>query len=310
MWSRFDIPDDGRKSDDWWNRGPSGRGGGERNGNGDPHDVFTKDIDLPRGQVREQVRVRERVHELDGADSRALATIGAFRVVAESDLHSVRDDSQGSGRSLKRLETEGLIRTTPLNSNDRAVTLTDRGRNVLEADRYQRDERTSGPCQTFYAGVRKPRELTHDAHVYRAYQRVEERLRARGGHVRRVVLDYELKREYQQFLQERNRGRADSTGRPDREQHEIAAWAREHDLPFFEGSVHFPDARIEYEDQVRHIRHEDIEIVTEHYRGSHAAAASRSGFSRYRIGLTVRTSGARGGGGRSSRSRWSEELLG
>jgi len=31
------------------------------------------------------VRDRERVYDIDGAESRALATIGAFRVVAESD---------------------------------------------------------------------------------------------------------------------------------------------------------------------------------------------------------------------------------
>jgi hypothetical protein len=106
-------------------------------------------------------------------------------------------------------------------------------------------ERQQEPRQTFYAGLRKPRELTHDAGVYRAYLRAEERLRSGGADVRRVILDYELKREYQQFLQERNRGRPDSTGRQDREPEEIEAWAREHDLPFFDGSVHFPDARLE-----------------------------------------------------------------
>jgi hypothetical protein len=44
---------------------------------------------------------------------------------------------------------------------------------VLEANRLERDRE---PRQTFYAGLRKPRELTHDAQVYRAYQRAEERL--------------------------------------------------------------------------------------------------------------------------------------
>ena len=71
---------------------------------------------------REQVRDRDRVYEIDGAESRALATVGAFRVVAESDLHDLRDDSQSSRRSLKHLENEGLIRTSPLSSDDRAVS--------------------------------------------------------------------------------------------------------------------------------------------------------------------------------------------
>jgi len=33
-----------------------------------------------------------------------------------------------------------------------------------------------------------------------AYEREAERLNERGAQVERVVLDYELKREYQQFL--------------------------------------------------------------------------------------------------------------
>ena len=96
-----------------------------------------------------------------------------------------------------------------LSSNDRAVVLTERGRDLLEANRYERSERAQERHQTFYAGVRKPRELTHDTKVYRAYQRAEERLRGQGGRVRRVVLDYELKRDYQRFLHERNRGKKD-----------------------------------------------------------------------------------------------------
>ncbi len=55
---------------------------------------------------------------------------------------------------------------------------------------------------------------------------------------------------------------------------------------------------------------EDIEVVTPHYRGAHAAAKVRSGFTRYRA------SGARLGGlrttGRSGRGvdpRLAEELL-
>jgi DNA-binding MarR family transcriptional regulator len=98
-----------------------------------------------------------------------------------------------SAETLKHLEREGLVQTAPLNSDDRAVTLTARGRDLLEASRDTRHDRSHEPRQAFYSGVKKPRELTHDTSVYRAYQRVEERIRERGGQVRRVVLDYELK---------------------------------------------------------------------------------------------------------------------
>jgi hypothetical protein len=158
-------------------------------------------------------------------------------------------ECQSSRRSLKRLEKEGLIIRSPLSSDDRAVTLTDRPRDLLEANRYERGERGREPRQAFYAGLRKPRELTHDSTVYRAYSRAEEGIRVQGGRVDRVVLDYELKRDYQRFLHEHNRGRKDCDERPDREPKEIARWAREHDLPYDDGHVHFPDAGVEYEDR-------------------------------------------------------------
>ena len=279
MFDRYDPrDDDGRSRGDSFERHRGSRGSSDRDDDG--RSAFGRHVDLPRGPDRELVRDRKRSYELNGQESEALATIGAFRVVHADDLRDVFDgdrDPKPARQGLRHLQESGLLERIPLESRDRdVVVLTGRGRDVLEANRLERDHE---PRQTFYAGLRKPRELTHDAQVYRAYQRAEERLRARGGHVRRVVLDYELKRDYQQFLQERNRGRADSDGRPDRAPEEIEAWAREHELPFFDGSVHFPDARIEYEDQDRHVRHEDIEVVTAHYRGAHAAGMARSGFS-------------------------------
>jgi hypothetical protein len=123
--------------------------------------------------------------------------------------------------------------------------------------------------------------------------------------------NYELKREYQRFLQEPNRGRSSSDGRPNRDAEQIAAWAREYHLPYFDEQVHFPDVRIEYEDIHGRTREEDVEVTTAHYRGAHAAAASRSGFSRYG-GLSARLSAGRGGGGGRGGSRdprVAEELL-
>ncbi|MDQ3349156.1 MAG: hypothetical protein M3545_14455, partial [Acidobacteriota bacterium] len=237
MFDRYDPRDDGRERGNSWERTQGGRGAASDRDSrqDDQRDVFTKDLDLPLGRERQPVRERNRVYEINGDESRALATIGAFRVVAESDLDDLREDSQSSRRSFKHLEDEGLIRASPLNCDERAVTLTDRGRDLLEANRYERDGRSHEPRQTLYAGVRKPRELTHDTKVYSAYQRADERLRGQGGRVRRVVLDYELKRDYQRFLHERNRGKKDCDGRPDREPAEIAQWAREHELPYDDG---------------------------------------------------------------------------
>jgi hypothetical protein len=121
-----------------------------------------------------------------------------------------------------------------------------------------------------------------------------------------------LKREYQEFLQELNRERADSDGRPRRDEEEVRDWARLHDLPYFDDQVHFPDVRIEYEREDGRTRYEDIEVLTPHYRGSHAAASAKAGFTRYRM-ASARIGGLGGGGSRGGRgvrgARLAEELL-
>lgn len=57
----------------------------------DPRDVFTKDLDLPRGPERQRVRVRDHEVRLRGSESRTLATVGAFRVVPAGDLRDADD---------------------------------------------------------------------------------------------------------------------------------------------------------------------------------------------------------------------------
>ncbi len=243
----------------------------------DPRDAFIHDLELPRDRDRELVIDRDRQYELDGEGTRTLAAAGAFRVVSERDLPS------DERKTVKDLGDQGLIRSIAIDERERAITLTERGRRFLENHRRERDgrrDRDDRRRQTFHSGVNNPRELKHDATLYRAYLRAEERLRERGADVRRVVLEGELKREYQQFLQERNRDRPDSDGRPDRDRREIEGWAREHDLPYRDGSVQFPDFRIEYE--IRGLEdHEDIEVLTGHYRGGHAAGRASSGFTCY-----------------------------
>jgi hypothetical protein len=149
--------------------------------------------------------------------------------------------------------------------------------------------------------------------VFRAYLREAQRLGERGARIDRVVLDYELKREYQQWLHGRDRDRDDADGRPDRTAHEVEEWAHDHDLPYFNDQVHFPDVRIEYEEPDGRWDHQDVEVTTVHYRGSRGAAAARSGFSCYR-GSSARIGGrggggGRSGGGRSTNPRLAEEFL-
>jgi hypothetical protein len=279
--------DDHRDRDDvrWADRDRDPR---ERDIN--PRDVFTRGLDLPRGRKREIVYdARDREYTLRGSESRTLATVGAFRVVPARDLrdHADRPADPRDG-DLRHLREQGLIETVRiLGYREQAVVLTDRGRDLLEAHR----DRERSHDQAFYAGLKRERELEHNAQLYRAYLREAERLDERGVRIERVRLDYELKREYQQWLHERDRDRDDYNGRPDRDDREIQEWAHEHDLPHFDGHVHFPDARIEYVDVAGRLDHLDVEVVTLHYRGAHGSAASRAGFSTFR-GSSARTGGA------------------
>lgn len=122
MWDRYDPRSSSdRDRDDFGDRHCGSRGGSSDRDHGadrDQRDVFTKDLDLPRGRERRPVRDRDRVYEIDGTEGRMLATVGAIRVVSESDLRDGREDSR---RAQRHLEQEGLLRSIPLSSDDRAV---------------------------------------------------------------------------------------------------------------------------------------------------------------------------------------------
>src|SRR5881409_2812562 len=78
----------------------------------DPHDVFMRDLDLPRGPERELVHDRDRDYTLNGSELRTLSTVGAFRVVSECDLRDPREDVS----DLRHLEEQGLAHRVPLNA--------------------------------------------------------------------------------------------------------------------------------------------------------------------------------------------------
>jgi hypothetical protein len=248
----------------------------------DPRDGLMHDVDLPRGEERELVIDRDRVYELNGEDSRTLAAIGTFRVVPEQDLDTDHD-------TLHHLQDAGLVDHVEL-GNENGLTLTKEGRDLLDSHTLERHGESS---QAFHAGVSRAREIDHDSNLYSTFCQEDARLRDEHPdlEVSRVILEQDLKREYQEFLQDHNRGRTDSDGRPDRNEDEIRDWAREHDLPYFDGQVHFPDYRIEYEADGREL-HEDVELFTPHYRGAHAASHAQTGFRIYVVG-------SRGRGGRS-----------
>jgi hypothetical protein len=287
--ARRDRHDDAR----WAERDRDAR---DRDRNAD--EPFSRHLDLPRGLERELGRDRDREYTLRGSETRTLAIVGAFRVVSSRDLrdhhHGPADPRSGD---LRHLREQGLIETVRVPGyRDHAVVLTKAARELLDSHR----DRDREHQQTFHAGLSRARELEHDLQVYGAYAHAEARLLERGAHIDRAVLDHELKGEYQRWLHARDRERDDYDGHPDRTPDEIRDWAHEHDLPYFDDQVHFPDVRIEYEEPDGRWEREDIEVVTANYRGAHGASVATSGFSCYR-GVSLRIGGRCGtgrGGGR------------
>ena len=80
-------------------------------------------------------------------ESRMLATVGAFRVVSESDLHNGREDTR---RAQRHLEQEGLRIVSTQLGRPRWSALRSAGRDLLEATGTSQNAR--GRRARLYAG--------------------------------------------------------------------------------------------------------------------------------------------------------------
>ncbi len=235
-------------------------------------------LTLPRGDERERIEFRDREYSLNGSETRALATVGAFRVLAPADLgdgHHGKDAWHGDWRHLTE---QGLLTHETLADRDGAhhiVALTRDGKDLLDTHATARSD---GHRQEYYADVVKPRELRHDAQIYRAYREEAARIERGGGRISRVVLDYELKRDYQRYLNRQDRDDDTDVSR------DRLAFAHEHGLSIVGSHLELPDLRIEYDTEDGRMEHRDVELVTEHYSRGQLAGKARAGFTCYRAG--------------------------
>ena len=242
-------------------------------------------LQLPDQDYRAPVRGRDRVYHLRESEGRLLATVGAFRVVPADDVTVTASARDASSRDIRHIVEQGLVNRAHVVLNGEPTTvlvLTREGKDLLDRHRMGGERER---IQTYHAGLVKPRELAHDAQLYRLYRVDAARIVDEGGTIRRVVLDYELKRAYQRYL-----NRPD---RPDEEGRDEArrSFAERADLPMVDGHVQLPDLRIEYDDADGLQHHRDLELVTEHYSRTQLAAKSASGFRLYRASGPSRRGG-------------------
>ena len=113
------------------------------------------------------------------------------------------------------------------------------------------------------------RGLARRAQLFRMVRTVERELDREGAHIRRVILDDELKaRTYRGVAEARETFSERSARRI------VAEAERVH----LEGERFvFPDVRIEVEQRDGSVRHVDLEVVTRHYHRGHVGGKAGAG---------------------------------
>jgi hypothetical protein len=240
---------------------------------------------IPSQTIGMQLRPEER---------RVMLELGRFRVVRTRDLaDAVYDGKQRKlDEDLRFLRSKGLVETRHINlRRDGTRRRIDR----IEVATLTRDGRAwlskSGEVpkdQTVYYGFVKPREMEHDSLIYRAYRDAAQRIERDGGSNLRVKLDFEIKSDVQKDIYRERK--ADPKRDMGDIKQEVAA---KHALPFVNGGIQIPDARIEFDRKDADARsqeadqgtrtggHEDIEVLTAAYRPGHLRAKAQAGFRAY-----------------------------
>ncbi len=225
-----------------------------------------------RGSDRSRTiyRSRNREYLLCHSEVRTLVEVGKFRVVPADDLTRFGYDGDRSQMEsdVRNLTRHGLVEQKTIEGHSsfmtKVLTLTKDGHWLLERAQLVSHR------QATYHGLVKPKEAGHDADLYRLYQQVARDIEDSGGKVRRVVLDFELKKDLYQAL---------ARMRPDKDpRYERIFIANQFDLKVVNGKIPIPDLRIEYEDDCREIRRLDFEVATRDYRPQGLGEKAKAGF--------------------------------
>jgi hypothetical protein len=226
-----------------------------------------------RSESRRAYYVRDRAYLLRESEMHSLTEIGKFRVIAVPDLakYAYAGNRERMKKDIRALARQSLVREKTLEISRkktlRVVTLTKAGHRVLKNSNHVPDN------QPVYHGLLKPREVKHDADLYRLYQKEATRIERAGDRPVRVLLDYELKRNLNRDLALLG----PEKDNPDRK-NQIA---EKHGLQLVNGKIPVPDLRVEYETPELELRHVDLELATRDYRPRAIAEKAAAGFSLY-----------------------------
>jgi hypothetical protein len=226
-----------------------------------------------REQDRKTVyKLRDQHYRLSFRQSEMLQDLGAFRTITTDSLkkYIYHDDEERFTKELRNLTDQRLVAVHPAQgAKGGYLSLTRAGKKLTEVHL-----RTNAD-QTLYSGIVKKRELRHDAAIYDVFQREAERISQSGGTVRRIVLDFELKKQVNREL-----AKIQNLSTAEREGHRQEI-ADAHSLKIVGGKIQFPDVRIEYESRDQEQCSIDLECVTGHYKARQVAAKAAAGFKLY-----------------------------
>lgn len=233
-------------------------------------------LDLPSGLDREPIRGSSHTYHLRGSEVELLERAACFRSVFTDDLRHATGDESRADTDLRSLERQGLIETrTVTRVRDGEVadvtTVTAEGKALLDDHR----DPAHDVGQEYYAGWVKPAEVWHDASLFCMCREAEVEFGRDGGHVRRIVLDDELKARAYSALHEARRTQDEDDAR--------RSVARVQGLHLDEKDRFvFPDVRLEVEDRDGSVRAVDLERITEHYHRGHISGKASAGFRMFR----------------------------
>jgi hypothetical protein len=219
---------------------------------------------------------RNKTYSLRDSEIHTLSEVGKFRVVAKKVLaeFAYNGDRNRMENDVENLVRQGLAKVTTIPDTEynasKVLTLTKEGHKLLSRGKVL--PRT----QAIYHGLKKTKEASHDADLYRLYHKVADEIESHGGRVVRVQLDYEMKDDLYSRLA---RASQDKSRNQKTLREEVAAG---YHLKVVSGRIPIPDLRIEFvNENDNQIQHRDLELATDHYRPQGLSQKARAGFQIY-----------------------------
>ena len=235
----------------------------------------------PRKHPSRRNEHRDRL-DMEQRNRNALDDISTYRVISFRDLIDQRygGNAFSASKGIKSLKQQSLVHehTFELNSGKRFKVLfaSQQGRRQAWSNRTNHDQR-------YWCGLAKTTDIRHDATVYQAARSEIGKLEKSGASIKRIQLDYELKSHVSKRAEHARAANGDDAAYAAK----IAA-AQEMNLPIDkDGKIHYPDARIEYEDSQGNISRVDVEVTSGNYRSKGLQAKISAGFKLYANGSSA-----------------------